>query len=109
MRTSLLGVLLLWRGQNGENQRKNVNTENRPLCFFTVFQKALHRSAFLLYLIIFLKQIVRGALQNIADRLEIIKFDAVRFVIDDPVKVLIAQPQLDIKPILCFTLFFQYI
>ena len=58
-------------------------------------------------LMILVKKIVGGAFQDIADGLEIFKFDARGLVVDDFIKVLIAQSQLNVKPILGFSLFGQ--
>ena len=61
-----------------------------------------------LFFVIFLKQIVWGAFQNIAKRLHILKFDAVCLVVDHFVEILIAKTQLNIKPVFRFALLFEY-
>ena len=58
---------------------------------------------------IFLKKVIGRALKNIADSLKIFKLDALGFIVDYLIKVLIAKSELDIKPILCLALFFKYI
>ena len=45
---------------------------------------------------IFLKKIIGGTFQNITNRFEVFKFNALGLVVDDSIEVLIAQPKLDI-------------
>ena len=59
-------------------------------------------------LTVFLKQVVRGALKDIAYRLKIFKLYALGLVIDYLIEILIAQSKLNIKPIFRFSLLFQY-
>ena len=62
-----------------------------------------------LLLIIFFKQIIRRTFQNIAYRLQIIKFYRIGFIIHNSIKILITKPKLNIQPILCSALFLQNI
>ena len=54
---------------------------------------------------IFLKKIVWGAFEYVADSLKIIKFDPACLVLDYAAEILIAQPKLNVKPIFRFALF----
>ena len=55
---------------------------------------------------ILLKEIVGRTLKNIANSLKIFKLDTLGFVVHDFIKVLIAESQLYVEPILRFALFF---
>lgn len=56
-----------------------------------------------------LKQIVGRTFQNIAQGLQIFKFDPVRLVVDHLTKILIAQAKLNVEPILRFAFLRQYV
>lgn len=56
---------------------------------------------------VFLKQIVGGALEDVADRFEIFKLYTRSLVVDYAVEILVAETKLNIKPILCLALFLK--
>ena len=47
-------------------------------------------------MVIFLKQIVGGAFQNVTERLQIIKLNAACLIVYDLIKILIAETQLNV-------------
>ena len=59
--------------------------------------------------VIFFKEVVWRAVQNIAKGFEVFKFDTVRLVVYQLVEVLIAQSKLYIQPVFRFSLFCQNI
>ena len=56
--------------------------------------------------VLFLKQVVGSTFQYVAQRSQIVEFYSRGLVVYYAVEVLVTQPQLNIKPILCFSFFF---